>query len=131
MKKYRLKTEVKKYVSHELAFSLVEPMEYWERSIWNKEALEEVPQRVELMFNISDKGVDFGMENKRLLIKTDRTLFTDKEKALCEKALNGELLDIDSLDERDFYKWYINKTEKSILTNIKAVLKQYLEQRGN
>lgn len=127
MKKYKLREEVKKYFDtcyykHELS------LEDWKKTFGlSLEALEEVPQRVELK----------GLDNDNLhipnfaLYKNNNESWTQQEKDLCEKALNNELLDIDNLDDDDFESWYLNTCDLTFPTvSIKAVLKAYLEQRN-
>ena len=118
MKKYRLKKEVKKYFANRCKDD-EQPLEYWSLEFGvSAEALEEVPSRIEL-----------GISNLGNLFKETGNKWTDQEKDLCEKALNGELLDIDSLD--GFEKWYSDRITSKFRCDldIKGVLKQYLNER--
>lgn len=119
MKKYRLKEEVKKYFALDVNVDNIQTAEWWRISFdLSMEALEEVPQRVELA--IDSMGGLYQKEKS----------FTDQEKDLCEKALNGELLDIDSLDVYYFEDWFhsINTKPYVETKNIITVLKQYLKE---
>jgi len=123
-KKYRIKEQYK------LAFQntwhdAILTLEQWKANGLSIEALEEVEQRVELRIHRADKYF--------LVKKTD---WTDQEKDLCEKAINGELLDVESLDSDDFEEWYKKAENCNVYYNsdyeicgIKAVLKEYLKQR--
>jgi hypothetical protein len=103
MKKYRLKEEVKKLLIIDSNYSDREMTltDWFNYCKLTEEALEEVPSRIELIISQID---GYGM------YKTNKTYWTDQEKDLCEKALNGELLDIDSLDDKDFAEWYCFNT---------------------
>jgi len=128
MKKYRLKEEVKKYFNIKESFLDAEHSEdRWHYEGVSSEALEEVPQRIEL--NTCGIGSSISMFN---LQKKCGNEWTDQEKDLCEKALNGELLDIDSISDRDFLNWYHSYCELNITDNgIKLVLKAYLKEKNN
>ena len=125
MKKYRLKEQYKKFFHKSLHDSELTDYEWNERHLITLEALEEVPQRIKLGFY--DGGETIYMES--------HLCFTNHDKDLMEKALNGELLDIESLDDEDFSKWYIpNDVIVSLdvdfkIKGIKAVLKAYLKQK--
>jgi hypothetical protein len=137
MKKYRLKEEVKKFIGVPYP-EAINTLEYWDKYYVKLEALEEVPSRIELIISQID---GYGM------YKTNKTYWTDQEKNLCEdvltmlqqkgfdytkKCLNGELLDIDSLDDKHFWNWYIDRMPKRQVIcdlGIKAVLKQYLKEK--
>jgi hypothetical protein len=122
MKKYRLKEEVKKFIGVPYP-EAINTLEYWDKYYVKLEALEEVPSRIELIISQID---GYGM------YKTNKTYWTDQEKDLCEKVLNGELLDIDSLDDKHFWSWYIDRMPKRQVIcdlGIKAVLKQYLKEK--
>ena len=86
-KKYRIKEEVKKYFSngyHDISLTLIE----WQIFNVELEALEEEETRVEL--NINE-------DYKHLLHKKSAVDFSDEEKDLCEKALNGELFELKNI----------------------------------
>lgn len=116
MKKYRLKEEVKKYFK-ERFWDREERFEWWQNNSGaGSSSIEEVEERIGLMIN---RPIDDSCWNLRKINGDD---FTDQEKELCEKALNGELLDIDSLDDANFEYEYDFK-------EIKAVLRQYLKEK--
>jgi hypothetical protein len=107
MKKYRLKSELVKYF-HIPKVSDLEPtvLDNWQRLNISIEALEEVPQRVELIhYNLNPNKLG----DLYFLNKIDNKKFTDQELDLCEKALNGELLDFDTFDSDDYSKWYMGE----------------------
>ena len=100
----------------------------------NPEWFEPIPERIELVFcenKVGTKKVYLGKKSFEVF------KFTPQEKDLCEKAINGELLDIDSLDDLDFALWY-NSNKVDVITDdslsgnylkgIKAVLKEYLKR---
>ena len=131
MRRYKLKEKVKEYISKSL-WDVVADMDYWCSALPNFELqkiLEEVPQRTELEL--------FSLNMYNSIYKKDMSNITDQERDLCEKALNGELLDIDSLDDEDFGNWSCkqyyningNKYSSHKLNGIKAVLKAYLKQK--
>ncbi len=132
MKKYKLKEEAKRFLTNKLNVHIgevVQTLEDWEKVNFCIEALEEVPQRIELVFcenKVGTKKVYLGKKS------FDVFKFTPQEKNLMEKAINGELLDIDSLDNEDFALWYLNHIKlvdsKAVVHNIKAVLKEYLKK---
>ena len=82
-KKYRLKPEVSKYiVSNSEIHDTIEPLKWWLKNTdVSKEALEEVPERIELSFG----------ENNGLFHSNGTRSLSINEVGLCEKALNGEL----------------------------------------
>ncbi len=132
MKKYRLKEEVKKYLNlSDLPKEPKEEQEWLQVYSIKKEALEEVEQRIELYSRPRCEGMLDNGHTKIIvgLQKVSGEIFTDQEKELCEKALNGELLDIDSLDDDEFADWYRSDCYLEILDCIKAVLKQYLKEK--
>ena len=89
-KKYKLKEEVKKYLCESL-HNEIRYEGYWMNERVSKEALEEVPQRVEL-------EIMGGRYYAQSLQKKDFSIpFTEQEKELCEKALNGELHTLDQV----------------------------------
>ena len=122
MKKYRLKEEVKKYFDDsmwDLEFTYDDI--HIDRGV-SLNALEEVPQRIELRIGTCDKGA---------LFKTSEPFcsWTDQEKDLCEKALNGELLDIDSLDSEHFNLWWNRNRKPFQSETFVYLLKQYLKEK--
>jgi len=130
-KKYRLRPELRQYFT--LSFKNKEmEKSYWVDGGVSLEALEEVPSRIELEFC----GEISTGEPPYLVKKAsgEPKPFTDQEKDICEKAINGELLDLDSIDDKDFYEWYV-QANLSIYYNLscefrglKAVLTEYLKQ---
>ena len=125
-KKYKLKEEVKKYFDNPRLEE--KTREDWLSYNIGLEALEEVPQRIELVLN----SETYASTLTSIIRKADKIAFTPQEKELCEKALNGELLDIDTLDNEEFALWYLNHIKlvdsKAVVHNIKAVLKEYLKK---
>lgn len=130
MKKYRLKEEVKKYLHfNETALNQVLTLREWQRDkLISLQALEEVPQRIELsLCNPNDIT-----HRNNCLIRSGCDL-TDQEKDLCEKALNGELLDIDSLERNilDFLTWrksyYVHPINDA--KEVKEYIEQYLNEK--
>lgn len=94
MKLYRLKEKAKQFVSsyyHER----VEPMGFWHNHTAGMcEHLEEVPQRVELELDGTPRNEDC------YLVKTGINIpFTEEERQLCERALNGELFTREDLEQ--------------------------------
>ena len=87
-KKYRLKEEVTKYVG--LPHDQVNTIDKWIDIGFSIEALEEVPQRIKLRYNLLGN-------NYKSLLKLDGSMFKDQEKDLCELVLQvaqnkGELV---------------------------------------
>lgn len=82
-KKFRLKPEVSKYiVSNSEIHDTIEPLKWWLKNTdVSKEALEEVPERIELSFG----------ENNGLFHSNGTRSLSINEVGLCEKALNGEI----------------------------------------
>ena len=130
MKKYRLKKEVKKYFTDEYISERPLTLSEWLDIGITIEALEEVEQRVELVLGEIQQGLDMNYYPKRIA-KSDDSNFTMQEKDLCEKALNGELLDIDSLDESEFEDWSVTEEGYKICqtTGIIEILKAYLKEK--
>jgi hypothetical protein len=133
MKKYRLKEEVKKYIDSNYNDETMTLTEWFNYCKVNEEALEEVPQRVELRIGLSDKGALFKSSEP-----FDK--WTNQEKDLCEKALNGELLDIDSIYNYDFDDFAAEYNERNGFDgvslrldcyDITELLKQYLKDKQN
>jgi hypothetical protein len=148
MKKYRLKEEVKKYLHfNETALNQVLTLREWERDkLISLEALEEVKERIELYWFNGNVNLQKRLGDS--IVKP----FTDQEKQLCEAILNasdgvkgavlygGELLDIDSLNIKDFNhylrgtKYYLasrpilNFVEKDLM-EVFLLLKQYLKEK--
>lgn len=124
MKKYKLTKELKQYVGH--LHDAVKTIDEWIELGFNINALEEVPQRIALSYKQSND--DCG------LYRSDNVKMGGKERLLFEKALNGDLLDIDSLDDEAFEKWYregdacIEIGNGYEVEGIKAILKEYLKQ---
>jgi hypothetical protein len=128
MKKYRLKEEVKKYFGCQTKDE-EKPLEFWSLELGvSAEALEEVPQRIELKLDaISD-----------YVYKRDGKWNID-DLRICEKALNGELLDIDSLDDFQFKRSFIDfmigekgdTKDKDFVASTLNALKQYLKEKQN
>jgi hypothetical protein len=119
MKKYRLK-EYYKNILKVPNPDAINDWDYWGNYFMTKEPLEEVPQRIELK-----------MEFKTEYVYKRDGLWTKEELNICEKALNGGLLDIDSIDHNHFSNWY-NDQSSAVFNcglNIKAVLKQYLKEK--
>ena len=127
MKKYKLKEEAKRFLTNKLNVQIgevVQTLEDWEKVNFCIEALEEVPQRIELYGQLEGGYC-------RYLRKKDATHFTDKQRIICEKALNGELLDIDSFNYEDFSDWYRDEfitISWEILKLVKIILKVTLHQ---
>jgi hypothetical protein len=101
MKKYRLKEEAKEKLKPflgtiELTYEM--PLSDWHNkfNVFSEQfftcELEEVEERIELMIN---KPLDDNFYNLRKVNGDD---FTDQEKELCEKALNGELFTKDDME---------------------------------
>lgn len=123
-KKYRIKEQ------YRLAFQntwhdAILTLEQWKANGLSIEALEEVEQRVELIKYTIDPD---NKGDLHFLNKVDNKIFTYQEKDLCEKALNGELLDIESLDDVDFKRWFRKSHLSLHQDGMKAVLKEYLKQ---
>ena len=117
MKKYRLKEEVKKYVS--IGVNDSRELGFWETIGFTLEALEEVPSRIELKVgNLDTCGLYKLCENIN---------WTDKEKDLCEKAINGELLDVDFI--MDFMEYYDSEYLGMDRNHFKEILKDYLKEK--
>jgi hypothetical protein len=95
MKKYRLKEEVKEYVPqflHNLELTHEHWIAKWNaENVRNLKALEEVPQRVELRIH------PIETDNCHTWLQKTKGNFTDQEKDLCEKALNGETYDFNTV----------------------------------
>ena len=128
MKKYKLTKELKQYVGH--LHDAVKTIDEWIELGFNINALEEVSRRITLNYK-NQSNDDCG------LYRSDNVKMGGKERLLFEKALNGELLDIDSLDDGRFAKWYM-KEDVCISPGfyykkegIKALLKEYLKQRND
>ena len=130
-KLYRIKEEVKKYFGGILNDS-VEPIRFWQERQIVLEALEEVPQRVELEYHFENtSGLFDGVRRK------DGLAFGGNMVKLMQKAYNGELIDLDSIDDEDFQYFYshnichLDNTGAIYYEHkgIKAVLKAYLKQR--
>jgi len=141
MKKYKLIKDIPFYKAGEIR----EPIEWckimqvpnlviFERELERgnlDEWFKEVPSRIELEIYNMGNGANGKLQKK------DFSGFTYQEKYLCERALNGELLDIDSLDDDDFSNWYFSEDPTSSIctdayvknTGIKAVLKAYLNEK--
>ena len=116
MKKYRIKDKYKHLFKHD---GLEMPIERWVNV--TSEALEEVPQRIELDL--------INEPNCCYIARIDQRVLTSEQLELCEKALNGELLDIDSFDGDKFNKWYTSGLTKTFSNDgVKEVLKEYLKQ---
>ena len=114
MKKYKLREEVRKYFNNNFS----EEIETATLDIWNEcgvtlEALEEVPNKITL-----------SIDTDNVFISSDD--LTDEQVELMEKALNGELLDIDSLDINDFTDFYMYSNIP--VDDLVNVLKQYLKE---
>ena len=93
MKKYRLKEEVKKYFK-ERFWNREERFEWWQNNSGaSPSSIEKVPQRVELYWFNAYLNLQKRIGNS--IVKP----FTEQEKELCEKALNGELFTKDDMDE--------------------------------
>ncbi len=95
MKKYKLKEEAKRFLTDKLNVQIgevIQTLEDWEKVNFCIEALEEVPQRIKLYGQLEDGYC-------RYLRKKDATHFTDKQRIICEKAINGELFTKDDMDE--------------------------------
>lgn len=96
MKRYTLKKihidHVKKLCGLTLKFGKL-PLSHWKMLGYNIEALEEVEERIELYSRPRCEGrLDNG--HTKIIVglqKVSGEIFTDQEKELCEKALNGEL----------------------------------------
>jgi len=125
MKKYRLKEEAKEklkpYINRKVLnyentiveWQLLLP-EFSEQFFTCE--LEEVEERIELCdITVKHKGTHTWTS-----LKTSQIY-------LCEKAVNGELLDIDSFDYDDFENWY--NSEIITISFIKDKLKQYLKEK--
>jgi len=129
MKKYRLKEEVKKYLITNCTFVLdwyndVNSFAYWAAKGFGKSALEEVPQRVELDLM---QSMQFSCS---YVMKVDCTDITQEEKDLCERALNGELLDIDRINDGllvDIIREQ-NCTDTCVIELI-GVIKEYVKRK--
>ena len=127
-KQYRIKRELLKYYHLPNVENIQQDLESFKDISISLEALEEVEQRVELII-ASYNGAEMG------LFKSTEIDWSDKEKDLCEKALNNELLDISSLDEDDFREWQKTNDLKIYYDNyfclqgIKSVLTEYLKQK--
>ena len=117
MKKYRLKEEAKQYVFEDL-WNEVAPLLDWNNLNMSLKALEEVPQRIELKFREYGSDylkIDFGCFENR-----DNDTFSIQQKDLCEKALNGELI-----DGKDFVNYITNKYGG----DTKQFLEEYLKEK--
>ena len=129
MKKYRLKEKLKDYFI--VNRNDIQDYDFWVKKGISINALEEVPQRVELK---KIKQYDIN------IISKTKGGFTDQEKDLCEKAFNGELLDIDSIDNDDFDDFAAEYNERNGFDgvslrldcyDITELLKQYLKDKQN
>jgi hypothetical protein len=144
MKKYRLKEEAKEKLKSflgtiELNYEM--PLSDWHNKfkVFSEQfftcELEEVEEKIELELCNIGTATNTRLQKKKL------NGFTEQEKELCEKALNGELLDVNSLDDADFGHWYYNNDNDNVnvtvdttdyaysIRGIKAVLKQYLKEK--
>jgi len=127
-KKYRIKKEYNHVVNETLIEAEVAKGYFTSLKI-PEEWIEEVETRVKLYIDTDTCSLKFSTgdcTSKR---------FTNQEKDLCEKAINGELLDVESLDSDDFEEWYKKAENCNVYYNsdyeicgIKAVLKEYLKQ---
>ena len=81
------------------------------------EQFEPIPERIELEQYFED--------DKYCIAKKDGKKFQPNERVLMEKAANGELLDIDSLDDTIYH---INGSQYTG-TYLKSLLKEYLKQK--
>ncbi len=117
MKKYRLKEEAKKYFAKDKR-NHEDSLDWWD-GIADIEALEEVEERIEI---IQLQCTDAKYVTEQIL--NDRV-------NLCEKALNGELLDIDSLDDGEFRNFKKRSGDYTHIYNsdLIAYLKQYLKEK--
>jgi len=131
MKKYRLKNYIRDNIASPIFREKVEVVNYWLGIGICTDDLEEVPSRIELYSRPRCEGKLDNRHTKIIvgLQKTSGDIFTDQEKDLCEKALNGELLDIDSLDDDDFQKWWEESPLYAYKDGITEVLKQYLKEK--
>jgi len=135
MKKYRLKEEAKKFLTDNLNAHIgevIQTLEDWESVNFCIEALEEVEDRIELEFMYSEDGEN---KDKRWLSKCGESSecfkngFTDQEKELCEKALNGELFTKDDLYQ--FSQNCLNKCYPEYFSRdlLDATFEEYLNQK--
>jgi hypothetical protein len=127
---YKLKEEVK----HLLSLSKWEELrakhlskERWLNMGWRIAALEPVNERI----NVNIVNGEHAISQNALY--KEKGNWEDQEKEGIEKFLNGELLDIDSLDDEDFINWYSKIAVKNAPSTImevglKQVLKEYLKQ---
>ena len=128
-KKYKIKDKYS-HLFKQSNLELEMPLERWVNV--TMEALEEVPQRICLFRASSPTSVS----HYDRIMKLDHSTFTESELLLCKKALNGELLDINSFDDYDFNKWYedadvslsLNDREFFKTVGIRESLKEYLKQ---
>ncbi len=132
MKKYRLKEGIRKlFKSNSPMLGDIMTVKDWQikYGIFSCD-LEEVQERIELEITEIQEGIK--IEYKPLhLTKKNRAYFTEQEKELCEKALNGELLDIDSLDNGEFRNFETRSLDYIHIYNsdLIAYLKQYLKEK--
>lgn len=90
-KLYKLKDECKAFYTPKYKyFEEQHTLEFWLKEGYIQEALEEVPQRVELVV-LSESSYNL------VVIKCPYTPFTEQERLLMEQALNGELFTKDDL----------------------------------
>lgn len=88
---------------------------------------------LEPFFEEVDERITLSIDTDNVFISSDP--ITDEQLELMEKALNGELLDIDSLDDGDFDEWYANNSvdvqsaSGFIIKGITAVLTEYLKKQ--
>jgi hypothetical protein len=125
MKKYRLKESHQKYINEVTGLNLKfgeMPLEEWNLAGYNIQALEEVLSRIELKIFDSDFVICSNM-----LCKHNGN-FTDQEKDLCEKALNGELHE--DITVYDFIEHHVNcdYSYASFLVDFNE-FKQYLKEK--
>ena len=136
MKKYRLKEEVKnqlKSLFTDKFLNKEQSLEEWKNDyfIMNNK-LEEVEEKIKLMIN---KPLDDSCCNLRKVNGDD---FTEQEKELCEKALNGELFTKDDIENpitviHSFEHWYYNNTPLIIdevgLDGVCNAYRKYLKEK--
>lgn len=134
-KKYKVKEEVKeklKDVFEDSILNAIDTKEVFIKALFKEEALEEVPQRVELELSPL-------MEKVSTVYKKDKSIIRPEEKIQMEKALNGELLDIESLLDFEFKHDFVDfmlgsesdAQDRNFVANVLNTLKEYLKQTDN
>ena len=132
-KKYRLKEVLKKYYT-QTYLPEEATMEWWMYNTnFKSEALEEVPSRIEL-FGLVNKWNSNEQRNEVTFLLDNK--FGLKEKDLCEKALNGELIELDGFNIHSFLGWYekqsvyhYNHKVKGMISLILTILRAYQNEK--